>query len=201
MSAVAIPEAFSQGQRPAGLDFPRSGDAGFARVGSGYSDAEKAKFATLITAAPLALAPADAERLVRGSYNTGGKVDGKELPRIYEDPAKAEGTGVSCGPFATPAFPKPLDPVDDLPPATVITSVERAPEGRVVVRGTTSDNGTLKCVRVNGREAKATARNFAQWEITLEGAASGPITLLATGEDEAGNVEKTPHKLTVCIKE
>jgi hypothetical protein len=50
-------------------------------------------------------------------------------PRIYEDPVKAEGTGVSYGPFATPAFPKPLDPVGDLPPATVITSVERSQGG------------------------------------------------------------------------
>lgn len=201
MSETGIPEAFSSGQRPDGLDFPRSGDAAFARVGSKYSDEEKATFAKLITSSPLELSPADAERLVRGSYNTSGKVEGKDLPRIYEDPARAKGTGVSCGPFATPAFPKPLDPLDDLPPATVITSVERLQDGRVMVRGTTSDNGTVKCVRINGHEAKATARNWAQWEITLEKAPAGRIALIAAGEDMAGNVEKTPHKLTVSIKD
>jgi hypothetical protein len=201
MSEVGIPEAFSSGTRPAGLDFPRSGNAAFVRVGSHYSDLEKAKFVKLISASPLWLSPADAERLVRGSYKTGGKVDGKELPRIYEDPAKAKGTGMSGGPYVTPGFPKPLDPVDDLPPATVITSVERLRDGRVVVRGTTSDNGVVKCVRVNGRKARSTARNFAEWEIILEKAAPGRIALLAEGEDMAGNVEKTPHKMTVVIRE
>jgi hypothetical protein len=166
-----------------------------------YSEVEKAAFANLIASSPLALAPADAERLVRGSYHTGGKVDGKELPRIYEEPAKAIGTRVSRGPYATLAFPKPLDPVDDLPPATVITSVERLPDGRIVARGTTSDNGTVKRVLVNGHEARATERNFAQWQITLEKVPSDAITLRAAGEDEAGNVEKTPHKLMVSFKE
>jgi hypothetical protein len=83
-------------------------------------------------------------------------------------------------------YPKP---VDDLPPATVITSVLRG-----VVRGTTSDNGVVKRVVVNGREAKATAPNFAEWEISLD------VThkVEAWAEDEAGNKERHPH--TVLLK-
>src|SRR5262249_50607413 len=90
-------------------------------------------------------------------------------------------------------FPKPLDPVDDLPPATVITHWRRAEGGNLVVRGTTSDNGTVKTVLVNGKEARAVAPNFAEWEATLPEPAEGPGELRARAEDAAGNVEPQPH--------
>jgi hypothetical protein len=82
------------------------------------------------------------------------------------------------------AFPELLAPVDDLPPATVITSASKG-----VVRGTTSDNGVVKRVLVNGREAKATAPNFAEWEISVD--TSGKLE--AWAEDAAGNVETNRH--------
>src|SRR5439155_15056094 len=63
------------------------------------------------------------------------------------------------------AFPKLLDPVDDLPPATVITHVAKLDAKKLLVRGTTSDNGTVKRILVNGREACAVTPNFAEWEI------------------------------------
>ncbi len=85
------------------------------------------------------------------------------------------------------AFPKFPQPADDLPPATVITRVSKE-GGKVVVRGSTIDNGAVKRVTVNGQEAKATATNFAEWEITLDAAGE----LKAVAEDAAGNVEKTP---------
>src|SRR5262249_32073990 len=84
-------------------------------------------------------------------------------------------------------FPKPLDPGDDLPPVTVITHVRQA-EGKLVVRGTTSDNGTVKRVSINGQEARAVAANFAQWEAHLEDTRPGPRKLIAGAEDAAGNV-------------
>src|SRR5262249_24245607 len=52
-------------------------------------------------------------------------------------------------------FPKLLDPVDDLPPTTVITHVQRIVGERgvstplLVVRGTNADNGPVKKVLVN----------------------------------------------------
>ncbi len=82
------------------------------------------------------------------------------------------------------AFPELLTPVDDLPPATVITSVSKG-----VVRGTTCDNGVVKRVLVNGREAKATAPNFAEWEISID--TTGKLE--AWAEDAAGNVETNRH--------
>jgi hypothetical protein len=81
-----------------------------------------------------------------------------------------------------------LDPIDDLPPTTVITHVRRAGND-VIVRGTTADNGPVRRVLVNGTEARALADNFAEWEIKLTGAGS----IRAHAEDAAGNVESRPH--------
>lgn len=92
-------------------------------------------------------------------------------------------------------FPELLDPVDDLPPVTVITHV-LADEGRLLVRGTTTDNGPVRCVVVNGREAQATEANFAQWEIVLDAPAKeAAAKLVAYAEDTAGNREKMAHEL------
>jgi dienelactone hydrolase len=91
-----------------------------------------------------------------------------------------------------PLFPKLLDPMDDLPPTTVITHVTRR-DNRVVVRGTTADNGNVRRVLVNGQEARAITVNFAEWEVVLAGAAAARREITAYAEDAAGNVEKVPH--------
>jgi hypothetical protein len=94
------------------------------------------------------------------------------------------------------AFPQLLHPVDDLPPTTVITHIRPLAGGQLTVRGTTADNGTVKRVLINAREAKAVAANFAEWEITLD----KPPTagrLEAHAEDTAGNVETMPHVITL----
>ena len=53
------------------------------------------------------------------------------------------------------AFPAPLDPIDDRPPVTVMTCVGPLRDGRLVVRGVTADDGTIRAVRVNGQAARA----------------------------------------------
>jgi hypothetical protein len=118
--------------------------------------------------------------------------------RAGKRPRATEAAGESGAPVGTReagVFPHPLTPVDDLPPATVITRTVEAPGGRLIVQGTASDNGSIRRVRVNGREAKATAPNFAEWEITLDRPRSGARTLTAQAEDAAGNVEKLAHTL------
>jgi hypothetical protein len=90
-------------------------------------------------------------------------------------------------------LPRLLDPVDDLPPTTVITHVIPAGSGKLVVRGVTSDNGRVKKVLVNGREARATAPNFAEWEAILERGKSRTQSVTAYAADAAGNVERQPH--------
>jgi hypothetical protein len=93
-------------------------------------------------------------------------------------------------------FPVLLDPVDDLPPSTVITQVRR--EGTsVIVRGTTADNGVVKKVLVNGQEVKMLAPDFAEWEVVLNDVKPGELKLSAHAADAAGNVEKRPHVLVV----
>ncbi len=92
-------------------------------------------------------------------------------------------------------YPKPLAPVDDLPPATIITAAIRATDGSLVIRGTTTDDGDVRAVLVNGQAAKAVRPNFAEWEITLKDVSQGPVELKANATDSAGNVEQTPHEL------
>ena len=89
-------------------------------------------------------------------------------------------------------FPKPLDPVDDAPPETIITHVVKQADGARLVRGTTSDNGEVKRVVVNGINAKPLRANFAEWEATVP-ASLGKAELRAFAEDAAGNVEPRPH--------
>lgn len=90
-------------------------------------------------------------------------------------------------------FPTLLDPIDDRPPATVITHVAQLAPGKLLVGGTTSDNGTVTRVLVNSREAQATADNLAQWEIVLDSLAPGDTRITAHSLDAAGNIEKLPH--------
>ena len=96
----------------------------------------------------------------------------------------AEVTGVE--------FPKVLDPVDDLPPATVITAVSRK-DGKLVVRGVTGDGGTVKRVVVNGVAATPARENYAEWEVVLPMADA----VTAHAEDAAGNVEKLAHAVKI----
>jgi hypothetical protein len=138
----------------------------------------------------------------------------RELPRGAEIAKKAATLPVNLGPFtmnplvaieglanvkaASDAFPAPLEPVDDLPPATVITSTTSTEPGTVTVRGTTSDSGTVKRVLVNGKDARPLRPNFAEWEVVLvlsEG--GGDLTASAAAEDAAGNVEPRPHLIKV----
>jgi hypothetical protein len=89
-----------------------------------------------------------------------------------------------------------LKPVDDLPPATVITRVQAGEsEGRVRVLGTASDNGAIERVVVNGKEARPLRPNFAEWVIELEGQTGAGLTIRAHAEDASGNVEATAHVL------
>jgi hypothetical protein len=94
-------------------------------------------------------------------------------------------------------FPKLLDPVDDLPPTTVITQVRREAGNRILVRGTTVAGGPVKRVLVNGKEAHAVRDNFAEWELELDAVPNGEFKLEAHAEDAAGNVEPRGHVVRV----
>jgi hypothetical protein len=93
-------------------------------------------------------------------------------------------------------FPKLLDSVDEMMPGTIITHVKSTALGTVLVRGTTTDNGTVTKVLVNGKQAKALQPNFAQWEATLTDVGDGSVAIEAFAEDAAGNVELARHRVT-----
>ncbi len=95
------------------------------------------------------------------------------------------------------AFPQVLDPIDDLPPATVITHVLPQKDDLLLVRGVTSDNGAVKKVLVNKQEARAVMANYSEWEVVLKGQDAGAVKLQAHAEDAAGNVEQRPHVVSV----
>ncbi|MCA9161354.1 MAG: G8 domain-containing protein [Planctomycetales bacterium] len=92
------------------------------------------------------------------------------------------------------AWPKLLDPVDDLPPATIVTQV-RADNGKLIVSGVTHDDGEVSRVMVNGQPAKLTRATpgVVDWQVTLPSTASASVEARAT--DEAGNEEQTPHRI------
>jgi hypothetical protein len=95
-------------------------------------------------------------------------------------------------------FPELLSPVDDLPPATIITSLRREGDN-LVVQGVTHDNGQIAQVKVNGQAAKpissAVSGGLVDWEITLP--RSGVEAVTAVASDAAGNVEQHAHRVAV----
>eukprot|EP00913_Durusdinium_trenchii_P028293 g26521.t1 len=95
-------------------------------------------------------------------------------------------------------FPTLLHPVDDLPPATIITTVRRARSGGLTVTGITHDNGEITTVVVNGESATLTrtAPGVVDWTITLP--SPGVKSIKAFAKDAAGNVEQRPHVQNVC---
>jgi len=114
----------------------------------------------------------------------------------YQVTAPFTGREARLAEVAKVPFPKLLDPVDDLPPTTVIIHVQRR-GGKVIVRGTTADNGTVTRVLVNGREARATNGTFLDWEVEWEDKAGDLQRLTAHAEDGTGNIEKNPHVLMI----
>jgi hypothetical protein len=94
------------------------------------------------------------------------------------------------------SFPRPLQPVDDLPPVTVITHAHARDASTVIVRGTTADNGTVKKVVVNGTLARLLPGG-GEWEAVLTNVKPHGLEVKAYAEDDAGNVETRPHVATV----
>lgn len=117
--------------------------------------------------------------------------DFKKDGLVYRDMFPVTGDESRLAEVKDIEFPKLLDPIDDLPPATIITHVLRQGD-QLIVRGCTTDNGIVTKVLVNGKEARSLAPNFAQWEVTF-GLQGAPMKLAAHAEDAAGNIEKLVH--------
>jgi hypothetical protein len=113
-------------------------------------------------------------------------------PVTGEDAVAAEVAGVE--------FPKLLDPVDDLPPATVVLSV-RPDGGALVVEGVSHDNGAVAAVVVNGKESRfdsgagAAGGAVVDWKIRIALPPDGKVAAHAV--DASGNVERSAHVVAV----
>jgi hypothetical protein len=121
----------------------------------------------------------------------------KQLPERYRAEPQVTGDESRLVEVHDVPFPNVLHPADDLSPATVVTHVRRDGE-KLHVRGTTSDDGEIKQVLVNGLAAEARGDNFSQWEAAIPLAAavdSGPMEVRAHAEDAAGNIEPRAHVL------
>ncbi|NBY02047.1 MAG: hypothetical protein EBQ87_08720 [Planctomycetes bacterium] len=92
-------------------------------------------------------------------------------------------------------FPRFPTPIDDLPPFSVITQIQKE-GGKVLVEGVASDNGTVVKVLVNGKETTMTTSNFATWKILLDELPSGAM-IEAKATDAAGNEERFSQKRKV----
>ncbi|MBN9521853.1 G8 domain-containing protein [bacterium] len=117
----------------------------------------------------------------------------KADPAAFREAAPLTGNESRVAEVTDVPFPSPPAVADDLPPATVVTRVA-SEGGKLVVRGTCIDNGTVAKVTVNGRAARATSANFTDWEVALD---AGTTRVEARAEDAAGNVEQTPVVTTV----
>ena len=118
----------------------------------------------------------------------------KAHPNDYQAVSLLTGDESRAAETTNAEFPAPVTPIDDLPPATVITNAQRR-ENKLLISGSCSDNGTVKQVIVSGGSAKATSPNFATWEIELPSAATKTIS--AHAEDEAGNIERLAHEVAL----
>jgi G8 domain len=96
-------------------------------------------------------------------------------------------------------FPTLLDPVDDLAPATMITSVQKV-KGKLVVRGVALDNGEVASVTVNGRTATIISSHagVSDWEASID--QRGTTKLAAKAVDRSGNSEKIGHILSLSFQ-
>ena len=115
----------------------------------------------------------------------------KANPRAYRVAPPLTGDESRVAEVADIQFPQLLTPVDDLPPATVITQIELRGRDQLLVRGIVSDNSEIRHVKVNGQNANLDSKTR-DWQIVLP-AAGNTVELSAVAEDSADNVEKLPH--------
>ena len=91
-------------------------------------------------------------------------------------------------------WPELLQPVDDLPPATIVTQIVRDGD-ELRITGISHDNGDITGVTVNGHKAECAAQvaGVVAWTIRIPRPADGKLTALAV--DRAGNKEQTAHRI------
>ena len=104
-------------------------------------------------------------------------------------------------------FPKLLDPIDDQPPATIITwpkrglPVKLGKSGTLEVGGTSTDDYKIVRVVVYSVEVNDLDYNFTGWSVKISSLKPGKVKLTALATDKVGNREQTAHILMIIIIE
>jgi hypothetical protein len=93
-------------------------------------------------------------------------------------------------------WPQLLDPVDDLPPATIVTQARRSGD-KLTISGISHDNGEIVSVTVNGQEAEIVNAGAGVVDWKIEVTAPGDGRIVACAADQAGNTEQTAHEVQV----
>jgi hypothetical protein len=111
----------------------------------------------------------------------------------YREERPLTGNESRVAEVADAQWPTLLELVDDVPPATVITSVRRERD-QLVVRGISHDNGEIVSVNVNDTLANMVSTNagVVDWQVTMAAPSDGKLVAFAT--DRSGNRELTPHE-------
>ena len=94
-------------------------------------------------------------------------------------------------------FPQILDPVDDLPPVTVITSIRRSND-QLILTGVATDNGDIAGINVLQTKARIVHKEagVVDWQVIIPMPRNGQV--VANSIDAAGNVEQTGHRLVIA---
>ena len=116
----------------------------------------------------------------------------------YGDALPLTGQGAQVAEVSDIDFPQLLDPVDDLPPATIVTAIHSTGD-IYTIRGVSHDNGEITCVLVNDQAARivssAVRGGVVDWEISLPAMNLTKVT--AAASDAAGNQETHHHTVAV----
>lgn len=112
----------------------------------------------------------------------------EEPPLTGDESRVAEVSGIE--------WPKLLNPIDDLPPATIITSIRRTAD-IIDISGVSHDNGDIVSIQVNGHDAEVmtTSAGVVVWRVSLNVPADG--RLIASASDRDGNKEQTGHVIQI----
>ncbi len=115
---------------------------------------------------------------------TDGNTYREEPPLTGDESKVTEVSGIE--------WPELLNPIDDIPPATIMTSIRRN-GNKLDVYGISHDNTDIASIQVNDKDTEVVSKGsgVVEWRVSLTLPADGRI--VASASDAQGNREQTGH--------